>query len=203
MEQQYAAVTLSPERIKRLRSLLLEAIARRGGQATLEIKRQKKRIGDLNRQRERLVRAHLEGDAVPLDLLKREQVRITSELGAAEAALRAAETETTGIEVNVDAALALIADPQAFYRAAPPRARKHWNMAFFRKLLVDLDGVQYAEIAQPFATLVDENLPNLLENELRQPQSRRRGSRENGLVEYSGLEPLTSSLPARRSSQLS
>ena len=129
---------------------------------------------------------------MPLDLLKREQVRITSELGAAEAALRAAETETTAIEVNLDAALALVADPQACYRAALPRARKHWNNAFFNKMHVDVDGVQDAEIAQPFATLVDENLPGLLDNELQTPrsgQSRRQGSRENEMVELEGIEP--------------
>ena len=77
--------------IEQLGSLLREAIARRGNQAEVEIKRQRKRITDLSHQRERLLRAHLEGDAVPLDLLKSEQSRITSERAAGEAARGSAE----------------------------------------------------------------------------------------------------------------
>jgi hypothetical protein len=51
------------------------------------------------------------------------------------------------------------------YLAAPGHLRRQWNQALFERLLVYDDDIETAEVAEPFATLTDPELPAQLGGE--------------------------------------
>ena len=139
----------------------------------------------------------------------------------------------TGAELSTGAqhlrdALDLIRDPQALYRQAPDEARRHLNLTFYERFYLDLKGETNADLREPFQELHDtyRAYHRQLPRRSRQtPQSERHpetgvpsdqtpSSNPSGvypdgiwskrvLVELQGLEPWTSSMPWKRSSQLS
>ncbi|MGQ0431571.1 MAG: hypothetical protein ACT452_04085 [Microthrixaceae bacterium] len=121
-------------------------------------------------ERRKLLQAHLSG-AVPLDLLKEEQDRIMRELANVGGALASTELHWETIERNLDLALSLVRDCQSLYRAANPETRRQLNQALFEALSVDVDGVKYRRLAQPFAQLLDDDLFARLEREMKNPTS--------------------------------
>jgi len=74
-----------------------------------ERERQQKRIELLTSERRKLLQAHY-ADALPLDLLKSEQKRISDELEAAERLLHAAEAKMQRVMIAVEHALSLLVD---------------------------------------------------------------------------------------------
>jgi site-specific DNA recombinase len=132
----------------------LEAIEKRGRK---DAERQRRRIGRLQDQRLKLLQAHY-ADAVPLDLLKREQARISQELQQAEQALATSQTTSVDLQATLDEALALAGNCQRAYRVADPRVRRQFNQAFFEKLYINEDGVGSADLAEPFAELLAHDL---------------------------------------------
>lgn len=52
---------------------------------------------------------------------------------------------------------------KAAYRRAPGHLRRQWNQALFERLLVHDDRIEKAEVAEPFATLTDPDLPQKLD----------------------------------------
>lgn len=56
-------------------------------------------------------------------------------------------------------ALDLLADPQAFYRAAGDQLRRSMNQLIFRKLYLDEDGVDGMELAPGFRELFMPTVP--------------------------------------------
>lgn len=51
------------------------------------------------------------------------------------------------------------------YLAAPGHLRRQWNQALFERLVVHDDEIEATEIAEPFATLADPELPARLGRE--------------------------------------
>jgi site-specific DNA recombinase len=90
----------------------------------------------LTDERAKLLHAHYAG-AVPLDLLKTEQERISREIGQAEQALGAATIWFEEIEATIREALDLVGDCAETYRKATPLVRRQFNQAFFNKILID------------------------------------------------------------------
>ena len=89
----------------------------------------------LERERQKLLEAHYAG-AIPLDLLGREQERISRALQKIAAQLEATSTQYEGIERNLQLALDLTVDCGAAYRDAPEHIKRMFNQAFFSKVLV-------------------------------------------------------------------
>ncbi|MBE1874455.1 hypothetical protein [Myceligenerans pegani] len=110
----------------------------------------------LTNQRKKLLDAIYTG-AVPMDLIAGEQQRITDQLTTIEGRLNAATTELDVIETNLTRALDLARDCYTAYAAAEPRLRRLFNQAFFTHLYIDEDGI-HGEYAEPFATLLDDNV---------------------------------------------
>jgi site-specific DNA recombinase len=106
--------------------------------------------------------AHYAG-AVPLDLLRQEQDRLTTEIAQAEAHLETAERSSGDVQATLDKALDLLANCHRAYRKAPGHLRRQFNQALFERLLVHDDRITGAEIAEPFATLADPDLPQRLD----------------------------------------
>jgi site-specific DNA recombinase len=111
------------------------------------------RLKSLDAERQRLMQAHY-AEAVPLDLLKSEQQRITDEMVYLQSALAASTATGDQLEATVRQATALARNCYGSYLQAGPRERRLMNQAFFKKVWVKEDGVVAWEFNEPFATLL-------------------------------------------------
>ena len=183
---------------------LLTAAKKRNSRALQMVKRERKRVLDLEQERRSLLKAHLAG-AVPLELLKEEQDRIGKELADAGASLANTEVHWETLERNLEKALLLTSRISDAYRKAEPNVRRQLNQAVFKEIQVDLGGtVMYARVAEPFSSFNDREFRAWLTSGAPTTvTSEEPGSNMSRLVEAMGLEPTTSCLQSRCSSQLS
>ena len=185
----YRTIRLSESTLEALRGKLIAAMKRRTAGAEKRADQQRKRVARLENERRRLLQAHLAG-AIEIDLLKEEQARVTQELANAGAALAANEIDWTRIEANLEAALELASRIDEAYRKARPATRRQLNQIMFREIRIDVDGVSGAQLADPFAQLLADDLLVALEREMKNRRpSRDDGSKDELLVEVMGLEP--------------
>jgi site-specific DNA recombinase len=216
----YSSIQLTAERILEIRLALGEALSARREEAEAAAHVQTLRVERLSREREKLLQLHYV-EAVPVDLFRQEQNRITNELQNAREQLAGVSVAFDVIEQNVRRALELAQDCHAAYAAASPTIRRLFNQAFFEKLYVHDDGEVTHELAAPFKALLDPGLAKHLrsaagshtseqwlradararghhnENDL--ARSEAESSNNRVLVEVTGLEPVTFWLPAKRS----
>ena len=91
---------------------------------------------NLEDKRRRLLHAHYEG-AIPLDLLKEEQAKLTAELSQIERQLTAYQSDAAEIRQHLTQALDLLEDCHRLYTAAPAHLKKLLNQVFFERILVN------------------------------------------------------------------
>ena len=108
-------------------------------------------------EQKKLLDAHY-ADAIPLSLLKTEQARITAEITAAESRFADVDSDFKAAEANLTKALSLVQECEAAYRDAPERLRRQFNQAFFKRLLIDDEYNVNGELAEPFETLLGEEI---------------------------------------------
>ena len=152
-------------------------------------RRERKRILDLEAERRRLLEAHLAG-AVPLNLLKEQQGRITGEHANPGAVLTNTEVGWEAFEQNFNLAPGLISRIGQAYRLATGQERCWFSQAIVSSIGVDVEGVNSVVLTEPSRTVLDEGRVNQLLKEM----TNRRPSRDGGLtivnlVEAMGLEP--------------
>jgi site-specific DNA recombinase len=164
VEDAYGDVAIERERADVVREKLQAALIGMREQAEAEAARQRRRLTKVNEEREKLLHAYYAG-AVPVDLLRSEQDRLAAETRQAERHLEAAEASFGDIASTLAKALDLLADCQRAYLAAPGHLRRQWNQALFERLVVYDERIADAEIAEPFATLADPELPDRLDGE--------------------------------------
>ena len=107
----------------------------------------------LERQRKKLLEAHY-NDAIPLDLLKEEQQKITKQLAAIEHQIKAQSCTFATIKERLHEALDLIEDCGKTYRLADNHVKRMMNQAIFSKLWVEKDGQVTAEFTPLFQMIV-------------------------------------------------
>ena len=137
-----------------LRRAVLDLAERTQTEQSAEIGRCTARLARLDAEREKLLQAHY-AEAVPLDLLKREQARIGKEMAAAQATLGRLNTELGAVEEGLDQALALVADCHQLYLEAPAHIRRQLNQAVFEQILIDDGEVPTGRLAAPFGELLE------------------------------------------------
>lgn len=117
------------------------------GRQDLDVEREK-----LEREQQRLLQAHY-ADAIPLDLLKREQDRIRRSLteNARQAELLRTDLEAT--ERTLRLALDMVDNCARAYRLADGHIKKLFNQVFFERLEVIDDDTVTVQLAEPFAAL--------------------------------------------------
>ncbi len=170
------------------------ALAEQGDAAQVHHHRQQQRIDEFTRRRARLTDAYL-ADAIPVDVLKDKQEAIVTELLTAQAELESDLLAVEEIETRLEQALTLLRDPERAYRATDNEGRRHFNQAFFNSLAVDHEGVVGADLADPFAQLLTEDLAEQIERETASGTLHSvDGSKETTYVGAEGLEPPTPSL---------
>jgi site-specific DNA recombinase len=105
----------------------------------------------LTHERTKLLQAHYAG-AIPLELLKTEQDRITGQLETIEGRMAVSRTHFDDIERNLTVALDLATDCYRAYMDANDQTRRLLNQAFFERFYVDDE--PRADLAEPFRTLL-------------------------------------------------
>jgi site-specific DNA recombinase len=193
IEDYYAKVELSRDLRLQTEQTILEQIA--GLRETDIVDRQRivTRQRRLLDERAKLLEAHYAG-AIPLDLLKTEQDRISSELDNIEQRLSATELKSDTIEINLKKALDLVGSLHAAYIDAPPRTRRLMNQAIFERFLINETEEVTGTLAGPFDLLLEASRPQGDESRKasetpRGPENGPRGLSIESLVELSGLEP--------------
>lgn len=189
----YGTIVLGPDLVGKIHEYLIKIARRRNVQAEKRAKRARGRVIELEKERRKLLQAHLAG-AVPIDLLQEEQARITSELANAGAALANTEIHWEQLETNLQKALELSTRLDRAYESASATVRRRFNQAIFEVIYVDVDGI-HARLAQPFRSLLDEDFLDRLEREWDRPTpDQGEGSNFDELVGAGGLEPSTSAV---------
>jgi site-specific DNA recombinase len=150
-------VQLTDEQATQLRDFLNEELTKLRTSAARECGVQRRRLGKLKLERKKLLDAHY-ADAIPLELLKSEQARITSEINVAERRLLAMGANFNAALRNINAAISLVGDCERAYREASDTVRRQFNQAFFTQILVDDEYTITGEYAKPFDVLLSDDL---------------------------------------------
>jgi DNA invertase Pin-like site-specific DNA recombinase len=196
IEDYYDTIVLGPETVTSVHGNVLKLARRDNAPIERRAKRERKRILDLEKERRKLLQAHLAG-AVPLELLREEQDRMTKELANAGAVLANTEVHWESLETNLKMALGLATHFGEAYRKATPTERRWFNQAVLEAVHIDAEGhLKGVTLAEPFSTVLDQDLPARLISELqnRRPSSRDGGSTTTGLVEVMRFEPTAPTL---------
>jgi DNA invertase Pin-like site-specific DNA recombinase len=190
IERYYQTIQLPDQIVTQLYGKLLTAIQRYTSGAEKRARQQRKRVTRLEAERRKLLQAFTAG-AIELDLLQEAQARLTKQIADAGAALAATEVRWETIERNLQAALGLAGHLGTAYQRAGKQTKRHLNQAIFDAIYVDIEGITYTRLAEPFAALLADDLLARLDRELQHPESATqiRGVKENTLVEVMGLEP--------------
>jgi site-specific DNA recombinase len=155
--QHYAAVQLKEQELSEVRAFLAEELTGLRLDGERERRVQERRLVGLFAKRKKLLDAHY-ADAVPLDLLRSEQERLTREIDSAEGRLAEVEGDFRKAESNLKRALIRVGDCMAAYQQASGPLRRQLNLAFFRRLLIDDDYNVNGVLAEPFDTLLGPEL---------------------------------------------
>jgi DNA invertase Pin-like site-specific DNA recombinase len=153
----YATVQLKADELVAIRAFLEEELSGVRLDAERERRVQERRLVGLFAERKKLLDAHY-ADAVPLDLLKSEQERLTRAIESAEGRLAEVEGDFKKAESNLQRALTRVGDCETAYREASGPLRRQFNLAFFRRLLIDDEYTVTGELAEPFDTLLGDEL---------------------------------------------
>jgi hypothetical protein len=150
-------VQLSAQELADVRAYVEEELSGLRLDGERERRVQERRLVGLFAERKKLLDAHY-ADAVPLDLLRSEQERLTREIDSAEGRLAEVEGDFRKAESNLQRALTRVGDCETAYWEAADPLRRQLNLAFFRRLLIDDDYNVSGELAEPFDTLLGPEL---------------------------------------------
>jgi site-specific DNA recombinase len=153
----YGTVQLPAEEVERLRAFLGQELDKLRSESDRERSVQERRLRKFQGEREKLLQAHY-ADAIPLELLKSEQDRITTAIAGAEGRLAAIAADFKTAETNLERALTRAGDCRAAYREATDRMRRQFNLAFFKRLIISDEGTVSGELAEPWDVILGEEL---------------------------------------------
>jgi site-specific DNA recombinase len=149
----WTRVQFSEARIAQIREQAMAELARRQNTHRIELERQEKRKRQLHDQQLKLLEARY-ANAIPLDLLKSEQERITRDLAGAQQIIDRCSTEINLILTVVEEILLLCANAHRLYLSATPDVRRQLNQAVFTRFWIVDDQVHGTDLTEPFAQLL-------------------------------------------------
>lgn len=155
----YRDIQLPPAFIQKLRAKLQKELEDRESFNLKKRTRLEKRLEKLSNERGKLLQAYY-SEAIPLDLLKEEQKRITCETKACESELAKVGAKFEIMEATINKAINLATDCAAAYEAAPPQVRRMFNQAFFEKIFVTEKKVSGFDYTEPFDLLIKRSRSN-------------------------------------------
>jgi site-specific DNA recombinase len=112
---------------------------------------QRRRIAQLKDKRRELLNLRYD-QAIPLDLFREEQARLTREIEVAERILETVTGEFQQEEELLLQALSIGKGVEGLYRRASgdPDLRRLMNQLFFKRVEVEVDGTAHARVNEPF-----------------------------------------------------
>ncbi len=152
----YETVQPTADLLMQIRQTLGEDIASNRRHAEQETERQRRRIRKLEDERSKLLDGYYAG-AIPIDLMKVEQGRISSDLKAAQKQLQSVSAEFDAVDANLDQAIELASNWHQAYLRATDTERRMLNQAIFEKLYITNDGVAH-DFADPFDLVLGETV---------------------------------------------
>ena len=181
VEDLYRRIELPSSWVSRLTEELEAEIVERQAEASDRRVVLTKTLAKLADERSKLLQAFY-ANAIPLELLKAEQDRLSVAEQAARSELEATEGDLEGWQEVLRTAIQLAGNCHAAYLKARPSVRRRFNDAVLEAVYMKDRRIGRAEISDVFAPLFS------------------RPSSNKGLkVDPRGFEPLTSWLPAMRS----
>ena len=154
VEQLYDRYSFPPAVREYLENFLHDGIKAEQEKCAAETDGLRREKDKLERQRKKLLEAHY-NDAIPLDLLKREQKSITKQLDAIEREIKMRKMAFSSVLERLSDAMELIEDCGTTYRLADDHIKRMMNQAIFSKIWVESDGRVTAEFAAPFNRIVE------------------------------------------------
>ena len=136
MVELYQTIQLSAADRTQIEHYLHDELSQIEGDKAKAVRSLTTRRTNIEDRRRRLLHAHYEG-AIPLDLLKEEQAKLTSELGQIERQLTAYQADAAEVRQHLTQALDLLEDCHRLYTAAPAHLKKLLNQVFFQRVLVN------------------------------------------------------------------
>ena len=134
----YDRVALRPGQRAVLETALQRQLAMLVAESTQRLTEAKTVRRRLERERDKLLQAHY-ADAIPLDVLRREQSRISRELRGVERQMTGLEGEMTERQALVGQALDIAQHMATAYRQAPEHIRRMLNQVLFDKVYITPD----------------------------------------------------------------
>ena len=136
MSDLYRTIQLSAADRTQIEHYLHDELAQIEGDKVKAVRSLTTRRTNIEDRRRRLLHAHYEG-AIPLELLKEEQAKLTSELDQIERQLTAYQADAAEVRQHLTQALDLLEDCHRLYTAAPAHLKKLLNQVFFDRVLVN------------------------------------------------------------------
>lgn len=154
---EYANIRLAPEQADRVRDFVLEEIAKLRDCTKSERERLEWRTRALCDEQQPLLDAHY-ADAIPLELLTTERSMITTEAITAATPLTDVDCNIAIAQSNLARTLVVAQDCDAPYQEASDNVRRQFNHVIFNRLLIDDRHQVIGELAEPFATLLGDEV---------------------------------------------
>ena len=152
IEDLYRRIQLPEEWVERLEQELEEEIVERQAVAAELRAALTKHLAALADERQKLLRAYY-SNAIPLDLLKGEQDRISAAEDKAKNELRIADTDLEGWEKVLRLAIKLAGDCHGAYLRAAPKVRRRFNEAVLKAVYIEEGRIARVEYTEVFESL--------------------------------------------------
>lgn len=144
----YRSLALSPQDCQQIAHYLRAELDRIQANSQKDTRALRIRRSQLETERRSLLHAHYAG-AVPLELLKEEQGRISRQLNDIECTLKGYHVDAALVRAHLDQALNLMEDCHRLYTAAPDHLKKLLNQVFFSRVLVNPERDEYDAVIFP------------------------------------------------------
>lgn len=153
VEQIYDKYSIKPNDRLLLEGKIQEFINKENEKFKAELDALRREKEKLVRRQEKLLEAHF-NDAIPLDLMKREQRSISKQLAVIEHEMNVRSTTFDEILKNLSLAFDLIEDCGSTYRKANDTIKKLMNQSIFNKIWIHNDGTVTAELSDLYKHLI-------------------------------------------------
>ncbi len=138
IERFYTKVQIDPETIEAVSAMSHARFDEMMAEGAAELADLASRRAQLEDEQQKLLQAHYAG-AIPLDLLKREQDRITASLETIEHRITAHDGHYAAARENLDDSLKLLSNAADIYEHADDANRRLINQALFKAIYIDED----------------------------------------------------------------
>lgn len=160
VEDYYRTIEIPEHTVSALRGLVMAEFDQLHDIARRERHAYRAERTDLLAERGKLLQAHYAG-AIPIDLLRTEQERISRRLAFLDVQIEAGDMEYDQAKAHLDDCLTLAGNCHKLYISLDDPLRRIANQAFFEKLYVQEDNIIECQPGEPFNALMDPEIQQL------------------------------------------